>query len=958
MKLFHAQNAAMACGFLMGLIAMMVNVPAVSAAAESEVTITNAFVRPAQLIHATRPLVIGHRGFSKLAPENTLPSFRLALGARADLVELDYHFTRDKVMQVIHDYSVDRTTDALKLWGGTNIAMSAHTAAELATLDAGAWRDTAYAGTRLPTLAQAMDTIQAGGITLIERKAGDAPTLLAFLRERQQIDQVVVQSFDWKFIEQCREGDAQLVLGALGPPSTFHGRKLADNEKALNADFIAEIKKIGANVVVWSSAVDKASVAVAHQQGLPVWVYTIDDPAKAKELITLGVDGIITNDPETIRKAIVPTSESGLPKSARAIPQPLETHPGNICVEGENIKITPPEAAITNHAVQYRLIDVYGGVHPVIDLSKSPNFVGDERQRSNKLTFIFGDIDPGWYRIDYLNDKNEVVAWTSVAKLVRLKAPTPLDSPICLDTALAWFARNSPSNQQIHANLAALAGANWTRDRLNWGEVETAPGEFAPRGNYDEAAAIQNKAGLQVLQVFHNTPKWAAGEDGNTSHMAADLRSIYGFAKEMGKRFDGTVQAWEPWNEGNIKDFGGHTMDELCSWQKAAWLGFQASGRKPLVGWNVLAGVSTRQQAESVIYNEAYPYFDTYNIHTYDWAHGYREYWGPARVAAGGKPLWITEADRGAKHIQNAPWNDLPLELERRKAEYIGQSFASALAAGADRFYQFILGNYSEANGVQFGLLRLDYTPRPAYVAFAAAGRFLAGAKHLGTWRPATNVQVVAFQAWPDGVESDVLVAWTETEADWDGRGKATANLPWPAALKPQAVYNFVGRQIGDEDAAKVTSAPRYIVLPRGHASVLPLEPPVRRAPERANVASPLVLQAIFPPAVRVAVEDTPWSGSYFYELKPGEKTAFTLAAYNFTVDPVALTAMVEKLPVGWTLSQTNWQWQIDSIGRATATVEISCAENATPDGWIILRGRGEKQPDAALALRVKVKQK
>ncbi len=958
MKIFHAWNFALALGGVMIAGWLHTVGEATMFAAETGAAITNAVVRPAQLLHTTRPLVIAHRGFSKIAPENTLPSFRLALGARADLVELDYHFTRDKVMQVIHDYTVDRTTDARKLWGGTNITVSSHTAAELATLDAGSWRDAAYAGTRLPTLAQALDTIQAGGITLIERKAGDAPTLLAFLRERQQMDQVVVQSFDWKFIQQCREGDAQLVLGALGPPSSFRGRKLADNEKALNADFIAEIKRIGANAVVWNAAVDKASVAEAHQQGLTVWVYTIDDPAKAKELIEMGVDGIITNDPDTIRKAIVPTAESGLPNSARAIPQPLETHPGIIYLEGKTIKIAPPEAAITNRAVNFQILDIYGRVHPHPDLSLPPNSIKDENHRRDKLTVVWPEQDPGWYRIEYLNEKQEVVAWTSAAVLARLKAPTPLDSPICLDTALAWFARNSPSNQQIHANLAALAGANWTRDRLNWREVETAPGEFAPRGNYDEAATIQQKAGLQVLQVFHNTPKWAAGEAGNTSHMAADLRTIYRFAKELGKRFDGTVQAWEPWNEGNIKDFGGQTMDELCSWQKAAWLGFQASAHKPVVGWNVLAAIPTWQQTEGVIYNEAYPYFDTYNIHTYDWAHGYKDYWGPARVAAGGKPLWITEADRGAKHIQNAPWNDLPLELELRKAEYIGQSFASALAAGADRFFQFVLGNYSEASGVQFGLLRQDYTPRPAYVAFAAAGRFLAGAKHLGTWRPATNVQAVAFQAWPDGVESDVLVAWAEAEADWDARGKATAKLPWPAALKAQEVYDFVGVPVGVEEVAKVTSAPRYIVLPRGHASVLPLEPPVRRAPERANVASPLVLQAIFPASARAFVEDKPWSGAFAYEFKPGEKTSFTLAAYNFSTASAALSASVEILPAGWTLSQTNWKWQIDSIGRATATVEISCAENATPDGWIILRGHGEKQPAAALALRVKSKSK
>ena len=130
-----------------------------------------------RLVASTRPLVIGHRGYSQIAPENTLPSFKLAMAAGADLVELDYYHTKDGKLIVMHDADLDRTTDATNRWGGKKLKLESKTAAEIQSLDAGKWFDPKYGGTRVPLLAEALDTIHAGGaVTLIERKAGAAPT--------------------------------------------------------------------------------------------------------------------------------------------------------------------------------------------------------------------------------------------------------------------------------------------------------------------------------------------------------------------------------------------------------------------------------------------------------------------------------------------------------------------------------------------------------------------------------------------------------------------------------------------------------------------------------------------------------------------------------------------------------------------------------------------------------------
>src|SRR3954469_21197998 len=177
------------------------------------------------LISLKRPLVIGHRGYCQFAPENTLPSFKLAVAAGADLVELDYYHTRDGQLIVMHDPDLDRTTDATNRWGGRKIKVESKTADEIQTLDAGSWFDPKYAGTKVPLLTEALEMIQKGNVTLIERKAGDPATCIKLLNERDLINQVIVQAFDWEYLRAFHQQKPEQVLGALGPPSALPGGK-------------------------------------------------------------------------------------------------------------------------------------------------------------------------------------------------------------------------------------------------------------------------------------------------------------------------------------------------------------------------------------------------------------------------------------------------------------------------------------------------------------------------------------------------------------------------------------------------------------------------------------------------------------------------------------------------------------------------------------------------------------
>jgi glycerophosphoryl diester phosphodiesterase len=257
-----------------------------------------------QLMSETRPLVIGHRGYPVLAPENTLPSFEFAAVGGADLVELDYHHSKDGIPVVIHDYEVDRTTDGDEKWLAKKIRVDAKTAQELQTLDAGKWFKANFTGTRVPLLTEAIAAIQKHSVTLIERKAGDAGTCVKLLRERDLINRVIVQAFDWTYLKEFHEQEPRQILAALGPPASHDGVKLSESEKALSSRWIDEAKKAGVQVIAWSRQVSKSAIDEAHGKGLKVWVYTINEPGLANQLLDNGVDGLITDNTSLIWRTL------------------------------------------------------------------------------------------------------------------------------------------------------------------------------------------------------------------------------------------------------------------------------------------------------------------------------------------------------------------------------------------------------------------------------------------------------------------------------------------------------------------------------------------------------------------------------------------------------------------------------------------------------------------------------
>lgn len=650
----------------------------------------------------------------------------------------------------------------------------------------------------------------------------------------------------------------------------------------------------------------------------------------------------------------------------RSIPAPDPKRTGNIFVLGDEVAVRiPPEMpderdlpdledlpqsrAIREKAVSWRLLSDKG-----IRLQSSSLEKGDASIAPLKL----GKIPIGWYRIEFLDAEGTTVDWTTAAVLARPVTPTPQDSPVCLDVALSWLAKDDPSSREDFVRLASLAGINWIRDRLRWREVEPDKGSFAPTTKHDSAADLQNRYGLKVLQTFHQTPAWAADADSGTGRMPGDLRHLYRFCKEMAQRFEGTVQAWEPWNEGNAHNFGGHTTDEMCSLQKAAYLGFKAGDPGVTVCWNPIGGIDTEAQAKGILRNETWPYYDIYSIHSYDWPHAFKSLWGPARDAACGRPIWVTECDRGMAADTDLPWGDFSAEFELRKAEFIAHSYVRSLFSGSVRHFHFILGHYMEGeNRIQFGLLRNDLTPRAGFVALAALGRLLAGGKCLGRLEIDGNqdAHVYAFRARPDGLERDVLVAWTENRGDWKDRGVAQAPLSLPEDTHVVEVYDYLGRPLGAELPSKLRSTAVYICMPPGESRKLPLVPPAPPSEYRKGESSPVVFQLQTPGNIPVKRQEA-WTQEHERAFDPGSQTELNVVAYNFSEENLAGTVRVNELPKGWSVQPSKWEISLKPMDRIElrANLTIPPAADASPaSNWVGFQGDFGEGGRPSLAFRV-----
>lgn len=222
-----------------------------------------------------------HRGASAAAPENTMSAFRAAEAAGVDGIEFDVRLSRDGVLVVIHDETVNRTTDGR----GRVSRMSIR---ELQTLDAGTWFDPAFAGERLPTVEEVLSWAGERLRLNLEIKDKDAVAPVLELLRSFPRSRVLVSSFDHDLLFRLRRTDPLLPLAFL-LDSPFW-RSTLKKASACGAESLNPRQ----------DRVSRMMVAASHRLGLGVIPYTVDDPERFDDLLRLGVDGVFSNMPDKI----------------------------------------------------------------------------------------------------------------------------------------------------------------------------------------------------------------------------------------------------------------------------------------------------------------------------------------------------------------------------------------------------------------------------------------------------------------------------------------------------------------------------------------------------------------------------------------------------------------------------------------------------------------------------------
>jgi glycerophosphoryl diester phosphodiesterase len=220
-------------------------------------------------------LRIGHRGARAYAPENTLMSFKKALEIGVDAVELDVRKTKDNQLVVIHDADVKRTTDGEGLVSELTLEQIKGFSAE--------------GGEKIPTLPEALDFLDRKVKVFIELKeTGFEEQVLKLVNDRGLEKNVVIVSFLEDALRKIRALDKTVETGLIYA-------KHANPIKAaleLKANYLFALYRF----------THSANVKKAHENGLKIVVWTINDPAEVEEYVKKGVDGIASDKPDILIK--------------------------------------------------------------------------------------------------------------------------------------------------------------------------------------------------------------------------------------------------------------------------------------------------------------------------------------------------------------------------------------------------------------------------------------------------------------------------------------------------------------------------------------------------------------------------------------------------------------------------------------------------------------------------------
>ena len=237
-----------------------------------------------------RPLVTSHAACKGHAPENTLAGIEAALRLGADAIEIDVHCTLDRVPVLIHDETVDRTTD-----GSGNVHEM--TLDVVSALDAGARQFVPqFQGARIPALADVIALTKGKALLQIEiKQLGIEDEVARTVRDADAINDCETHSFYPQIVQRMREVEPRMASALL-----TDGRRIVDW-----ADFFGFALSLNAQgISVYHSWAAPERVHAGQLRGLTFMVWTVDDEADMRTMVDAGVDSICSNVPDLVRRVV------------------------------------------------------------------------------------------------------------------------------------------------------------------------------------------------------------------------------------------------------------------------------------------------------------------------------------------------------------------------------------------------------------------------------------------------------------------------------------------------------------------------------------------------------------------------------------------------------------------------------------------------------------------------------
>lgn len=541
------------------------------------------------------------------------------------------------------------------------------------------------------------------------------------------------------------------------------------------------------------------------------------------------------------------------------------------------------------------------------------------------------------------------------AKVVDPATRKPLaDCPYGLDSCLSWIPENNrytPKDpRQTLADLIKRLGVVMVRDRISWHGTNGEPGRYRFDW-YLESAEMMAQRGVQVCQVFHDSPEWVRkGSEG----IPQDLLAVYHYAQTAGKAFAGKVQAWEFWNE---EDAGATWPWNFAAALKAAYLGFKSAA--PEV--TVLPGANcihpTPRYMELLMENGAGDYFDVFNFHLYKDLGGYEQIVRDKqrfleRFGLGHKPMWCTENGFASEGpgiaeplVEGSSKREHDEDQERGQAEFLVKAQIVLRSLGVARDFSFVLKPYNEyQDGKVWGIIRWDWTVKPAYVALANMTAQLGECRYLGKMNLGRNLEGYLFA---ERDERQTLVFWSESKS---GRSCSLSRQN-----KELERVDLMGQSItldSTDGTHSLTALPCPAYL-RGLKGLKPKTQTQTQTPRTGPVPAPAATQE---KDLTVVLRVLPREGvdlkKSFVSLVMGKKGGFNLDIYNFSDRPKQVR--LRDCSKGCTVTGLPQEVKVLPYASSRLPVEVTLTEDRMQGlAWLRVDGTCEGKRITQVAIPV-----